>query len=152
MENETKETGLIQSFKALEKNSQTKKEMFTNIQDEKLIFNLENNVDFRLNDCKGERIKMKAVMFKKFTSPLEEPVVDTITGDIIKENETKFVTIIIDDQNKSYVTGSKTFGFDMQKYVLTFGTEKMESEGVDIEICDKPIKNSPNKALSFKLV
>ena len=152
MENETKETGLIQSFKALEKNSQTKKEMFTNIQDEKLIFNLENNVDFKLNDCKGERIKMKAVMFKKFTTPLEEPVVDTITGDIIKENETKFVTIIIDDQNKSYVTGSKTFGFDMQKYVLTFGTEKMESEGVDIEICDKPIKNSPNKALSFKLV
>ena len=152
MENETKETGLIQSFKALEKNSQTKKEMYTNITDEKLIFNLENNVDFRLNECKGEKIKMKAVMFKKFTTPLDEPIVDSITGEVIKDSETKFVTIIIDDQNKSYVTGSKTFGFDMQKYVLTFGTDKMESEGVDIEICDKPIKNSPNKALSFKLV
>lgn len=152
MENETNETGMIQSFKALERNSQTKKEMFTNIKDEKLIFNLENNVDFRLNDCKGERIKMKAVMFKKFTSPLDEPVVDTITGDIIKEYETKFVTIIIDDQDKSYVTASKTFGFDMEKYVLTFGTDKMESEGVDIEICEKQVKNSPNKALSFKLV
>lgn len=152
MENETKETGMIQSFKALERNSQTKKEMFTNIKDEKLIFNLENNVDFRLNDCKGERIKMKAVMFKKFTTPLDEPVVDTITGDIIKEYETKFVTIIIDEQNKSYVTASKTFGFDMQKYVLTFGTDKMETEGVDIEICEKQVKNSPNKALSFKLV
>lgn len=151
MENE-KETGLIQSFKALEKNSQTKKEMYTNITDEKLIFNLETNVDFRLNDCKGERIKMKAVMFKKFTSPLEEPIVDTITGDIVKDSETKFVTIIIDDQNKSYVTASKTFGFDMQKYVLTFGTSKMETEGVDIEICEKQVKNSPNKALSFKLV
>lgn len=152
MENETKETGMIQSFKALERNSQTKKEMFTNIQDEKLIFNLENNVDFRLNDCKGEKIKMKAVMFKKFTTPLDEPVVDTITGDIIKEYETKFVTIIIDDSGKSYVTASKTFGFDMQKYVLTFGTDKMEAEGVDIEICEKQVKNSPNKALSFKLV
>lgn len=152
MENEVKETGMIQSFGALERNSKSKKEMYTNIQDEKLIFNLENNVDFRLNECKGEKIRMKAVMFKKYTTPLDEPIVDTITGDIIKENETKFVTIIIDDEGKSYVTGSKTFGFDMQKYVLTFGTEKMESEGVVIEICEKPVKNSPNKALSFKLV
>ncbi len=151
MENETKEVGMIQSFKALQKDSQTKKEMFTNITDEKLIFNLENNVDFRLNDCKGERIKVKAIMFKKFTTPLEEPVTD-VNGEIVKEVETKMVTILIDDQGKSYVTASKTFGFDMQKYVLTFGTEKMESEGVDIEIVEKAVRNSANKALSFKLV
>lgn len=149
MENEEK--GLIQSFNALRKDSQTKKEMFTNITDEKTIFNLENNVDFRLNDCKGERIKVKAIMFKKFTTPLDEPVVD-VNGEVVKEAETKMVTILIDDQGKSYVTASKTFGFDMQKYVLTFGTEKMESEGVDIEICEKQVKNSPNKALSFQLV
>lgn len=151
MENETKEVGMIQSFKALQKDSQTKKEMFTNITDEKLIFNLENNVDFRLNDCKGERIKVKAIMFKKFTTPLEEPITD-VNGEIVKEVETKMVTILIDDQGKSYVTASKTFGFDMQKYVLTFGTEKMESEGVDIEIVEKAVRNSANKALSFKLV
>lgn len=151
MEENSKELGMIQSFKALQKDSQTKKEMFTNITDEKLIFNLENNVDFRLNECKGERIKVKAIMFKKFTTPLDEPVTDA-NGEIVKEYETKFVTILVDDQNKSYVTASKTFGFDMQKYVLTFGTEKMESEGVDIEICEKAVKNSANKALSFKLV
>lgn len=151
MEENTKELGMIQSFKALQKDSQTKKEMFTNITDEKLIFNLENNVDFRLNECKGERIKVKAIMFKKFTTPLEEPVTD-VNGEIVKEYETKMVTILIDDQNKSYVTASKTFGFDMQKYVLTFGTDKMESEGVDIEIVEKAVKNSANKALSFKLV
>lgn len=151
MEENSKELGMIQSFKALQKDSQTKKEMFTNITDEKLIFNLENNVDFRLNECKGERIKVKAIMFKKFTTPLDEPVTD-VNGEIVKEYETKFVTILVDDQNKSYVTASKTFGFDMQKYVLTFGTEKMESEGVDIEICEKAVKNSANKALSFKLV
>lgn len=149
MENEEK--GLIQSFNALRKDSQTKKEMFTNITDEKVIFNLENNVDYRINDCKGERIKVKAIMFKKFTTPLDEPVVD-VNGEVVKEFDTKMVTILIDDQNKSYVTASKTFGFDMQKYVLTFGTEKMESEGVDIEICEKQVKNSPNKALSFQLV
>lgn len=149
MENEEK--GLIQSFNALRKDSQTKKEMFTNITDEKTIFNLENNVDYRINDCKGQRIKVKAIMFKKFTTPLDEPVVD-VNGEVVKEAETKMVTILIDDQGKSYVTASKTFGFDMQKYVLTFGTEKMESEGVDIEICEKQVKNSPNKALSFQLV
>lgn len=151
MEENSKELGMIQSFKALQKDSQTKKEMFTNITDEKLIFNLENNVDFRLNECKGERIKVKAIMFKKFTTPLEEPITD-VNGEIVKEYESKMVTILVDDQGKSYVTASKTFGFDMQKYVLTFGTEKMESEGVDIEICEKAVKNSANKALSFKLV
>lgn len=151
MEENSKELGLVKGFNALQKDTQTKKEMFTNITDEKTIFNLENNVDFRLNDCKGERIKVKAIMFKKFTTPLDEPITD-VNGEIIKESETKMVTILIDDQNKSYVTASKTFGFDMQKYVLTFGTEKMESEGVDIEICEKAVKNSANKALSFKLV
>lgn len=151
MENETKELGMVKGFNALQKDTQTKKEMFTNITDEKLIFNLENNVDFRLNDCKGERIKVKAIMFKKFTTPLEEPITD-VNGEIVKEYETKMVTILIDDQGKSYVTASKTFGFDMQKYVLTFGTEKMEAEGVDIEIVEKAVKNSANKALSFKLV
>ena len=151
MEENSKELGLVKGFNALQKDTQTKKEMFTNITDEKTIFNLENNVDFRLNDCKGERIKVKAIMFKKFTTPLDEPITD-VNGEIIKESETKMVTILIDDQGKSYVTASKTFGFDMQKYVLTFGTEKMESEGVDIEICEKAVKNSANKALSFKLV
>ena len=108
MEENSKELGLVKGFNALQKDTQTKKEMFTNITDEKLIFNLENNVDFRLNDCKGERIKVKSIMFKKFTTPLDEPITD-VNGEIVKEYETKFVTILIDDQGKSYVTASKLF-------------------------------------------
>lgn len=151
MENEVKETGLITGLGELTNNSKTRKTIQTNITDEKTIFNLETNVDFKINDCKGEKIKMKKVMFKTFETPLDEPIVD-VNGEVIKEFERKIVTIIIDDEGKSYVTASKTFAFDLKKYIATFGDEKMIVEGVDIEICEKQIPNSPNKALSFKLV
>ena len=151
MENEVKETGLITGFNELSTNSKTRKSIQTNITDEKTIFNLETNVDFRINDCKGERIKVKNVMFKTFETPLDEPVLDS-NGEIIKEVERKVVTILIDNEGKSYVTASKTFAFDMKKYIATFGDEKMLNEGTEIEICEKQIPNSSNKALSFKLV
>lgn len=151
MENETKETGLITGFGELVNNSKTRKSIQTNITDEKTIFNLENNVDFRINDCKGEKINVRNVMFKTYETPLDEPVVDSF-GEVIKDVERKIVTILIDNEGKSYVTASKTFAFDLRKYIATFGDSKMLNEGVTIEICDKQIPNSPNKALSFKLV
>lgn len=149
--NEVKETGLITGLGGLVNNSKTRKTIETNITDEKQIFNLENTVDYRINDCKGEKIRVKRVMFKTYETPLDEPVVD-VNGEVVKEYDRKIVTILIDDEGKSYVTASKTFAFDLRKYIATFGDDKMLVEGVEIEICEKPVANSANKALSFKLV
>ena len=127
------------------------REVFTTLNDEKVIFNLEDNCDFKVNDCKGEKIRVKDVLIKKIQKKLKKPVIDEETGEVLKEYETSLVTILIDEQGKSYVTASKSFGFKFINYINTFGVESIK-KGLEIEITERAVKNSNNKALSFVLV
>ena len=151
---QTEEKGLTQvkGFGELETKSKTKCYIQTNITDQKKIFNLESNIDYKINDCKGELIRVKQVLVKTYEKPLAEPVIDEETGEIVKDKEIKRVTILIDDNGKSYVTGSSTFTLAMLKYINMFGLKKMETEGVEIKITETAVKNSGNKALNFELV
>lgn len=133
------------------KASETK--VFTTLdlnKDKKKIFNLENNCDFKLNDCKGQSIRVVDVMIKSIQKKLAEPIVDEESGEV-KEFEFKKVCILIDDQNKSYVTASKLFTLQMARYLEMFGIESVK-EGLEIRIIEKPIKNSNNKSLGFELL
>ena len=133
------------------KASETK--VFTTLdlnKDKKKIFNLENNCDFKLNDCKGQSIRVVDVMIKSIQKKLAEPIVDEETGEV-KEFEFKKVCILIDDQGKSYVTASKLFTLQMARYLEMFGIESVK-EGLEIRILEKPIKNSNNKSLGFELL
>lgn len=153
MEEEKRENeGLIvQDFGQMQRNTNTKRQIFTNITDQKKIFNLETNCDYKINDCKGEKIRVKEVLIKVIEKDMKEPIVDEETGEIIKDKEFKMVTILIDDNNKSYVTGSKIFTMQMRDYINMFGLESFEN-GLEIKICERSIKNSSNKALGFELV
>lgn len=154
MEGEIKETGIstrVTGFGIRKSNSKTEINIETNITDEKKIFNLDSHVDAKLNDCKGELIRVKEVLMKTFVKPLEEPEVDVTTGEI-RDREIKRVTILIDDNGKSYVTASKSFALQLRRYIEMFGTATMENEGLEIKIIEVPVKNSNNKALGFELV
>lgn len=142
----------VSGFNEVTTNSQTKCNIETNITDEKKIFNLDSHVDQKINDCKGEMIRVKQVLIKTFTKPLKEPVIDEDTGEILKDREIKRVCILIDDNNVSYVTGSSMFTMQMLKYIRMFGTKTMEEEGLEIKIIETPVKNSSNKALGFELI
>ena len=122
---------------------------FTNITDGKMLFNLENNVDNKINDCVGETIRVVNYLIKVITTP-QEPVVNDETGELEEKTENKRITILVDSEGKSYVTASKMFGYDFTKLVATgiFASE----EYVDIKINKKSVKNSSNQALSFELV
>lgn len=140
----------VSGFGEMAQKSKTKKQIFTNIQDQKKIFNLENSeCDYKLNDCKDEVIRVKEVMIKKFEKPLAEPEIDSATGEILKDKEIKMVTILIDEAGKSYVTASKMFSIQMSNYIQMFGINK---DGFEIKITDRAIKGSSNKALGFELV
>lgn len=157
MENEEmkkEETGMttVSGFNQMTPNSKTKCNIQTNITDEKKVFNLESSVDYKLNECVGETLRVKQVLIKTFEKPLAEPIVDEETGEIVKDKEIKRVCILIDDNEKSYVTGSSIFTLQMLKYINMFGTQKMETEGLEIEIIKTAVKNSANKALGFKLL
>ena len=148
-----KETGLmIKDFNEMENvSSRSKTNVFTTITDNKTIFNLENTCDYKVNDCKGEVIRVKDVLIKVIETPLAEPEVNEETGEVIRDTEYKKVCILIDDEGKSYVTGSKMFTNQMIRYINMFGIQDIE-EGLEIRIVERAVKNSANKALGFELV
>lgn len=147
---EGEETALatIQDFSAMAKRTNTKMKVFTNIIDQKKIFNLDSHVDILLNDCEGELIRVKEVLIKRYEKPMKEPVIDEETGEIIKDKEISMACILIDDNNKSYATGSKVFTIQMMRYLDMFD---ITPEGFEIKIV-KNKQASGNKALGFELV
>lgn len=152
-EENVKETGLmIKDFNEMENvSSRSKTNVFTTITDNKTIFNLENTCDYKLNDCKGEVIRVKDVLIKVIETPMAEPEVSEETGEVVRDTEYKKVCILIDDEGKSYVTGSKMFTNQMIRYINMFGIQDIE-EGLEIRIVERAVKNSANKALGFELV
>lgn len=149
-ENESQDL-IVKDFSKIGSKRKSKQEIFTNIEDKKTIFNLDTNIDYRINDCKGEVLRVKQIMIKRFMKELEEPIVNPVTGEI-KDKEIKIVTILIDDNNKSYVTGSKQFGLQFIRYIEMFGIDEIESEGLEIRIIEKQVSNSNNKALGFEII
>lgn len=153
MKEEVKETGLmIKDFGQMESyTSKSKTNIFTTITDATTIFNLTNNeADYRLNDCKGETIRVVDVLIKTIETPLAEPEVDE-AGNVIKDKEYKKVCILMDDAGKSYVTGSKMFTNEMISYIGMFGIQSVQN-GLEIKIIERSVKGSSNKALGFELV
>lgn len=146
------ETGLmIKDFGEMENTSgRSQTKVFTTITDPKVIFNLENTTDYKINDCKGETIRVKDVLIKVIETPLAEPEVNEETGET-RDKEYKKVCILIDDNGKSYVTGSKMFTNQMMRFINMFGIKVIE-DGLEIKIVEKSVKNSSNKALGFELV
>ena len=149
---EVKETGLmIKDFNEMENyTSRSKTNIFTTITDNITIFNLDNGCDYKLNDCKGETLRVCDILIKTIETPLAEPEVDE-NGEVVKDKEYKKVCILIDDEGKSYVTGSKMFTNEMIRYIGMFGIQSIE-DGLLIKIVERSVKGSSNKALGFELV
>lgn len=139
---------LIQDFGALNKATSTKAEIFTNISDEKKIFNLNSHIDVLLNDCEGEAIRVKQVLIKRFKKPMKEPIIDEETGEIVKDTETTFSCVLVDDNGKSYATGSKIFTIQLMQYLQMFN---ISDEGFEIKIVKNKTPNG-NKSLGFELL
>lgn len=148
---ETKNNMVVSSINDITNVTRSKTNVFTTIKDNKMLFNLETNVDNKINDCVGETIRVKDILIKLIETPLEEPVLNE-AGEIEREFEYKKITILIDDKNKSYVTASKVFANDFIKYLQMVGMDDFIQNGVDIKIIKKNVRNSSNQALSFELV
>lgn len=145
---EQAQTGIL-SFDDLKSSRQTQMEMITNIDDKKELYNIDNSTpDAMLNDCEGEKIRVKKVLIKRYEKPMKEPVIDEETGEILKDKETSMSIILIDDNGKTYATGSKTFGWQLIRFMCDYKPDL--SEGLEIEITKK--KMNEGKALGFKLL
>lgn len=151
--NEEKDKMIVSGFGTLANTSKTKKKTYTtlDITDVKTLYNLDNkDCDFKINDCVGQSIRVVDVVIKEFERDLEEPIVDE-NGEIVQDKERKMVTILIDDQNQSYVTASKIFTLQMKRFIETFGVNVIKN-GLEIKIVNKKVKDSNNKSLGFELI
>lgn len=144
---ENEEVSLVQSFRELGKRTNTKSQIFTNVTDKKKLFNTESHVDNLLNECEGELIRVKEVIIKRYEKPLKTPEIDEETGEVIKDKEITMACILIDDNNKSYATGSKIFTIQMMKYIEMFG---IDEKGFEIKIIKT--KQEKGKSLGFEVV
>lgn len=143
---------VVTGFEGLGGNSNTKTQVITNITDEKQLFNLGNKVDVMLNDCEGETIRVKKVLIKRYEKPLDPPQIDEETGEIMKDKEITMSCVLVDDDGKSYATGSKVFTIDLMRYLQIKANSGRQNESFDIKIIKKKVGDRGNKALSFELV
>lgn len=142
----------ISDFGGIGRNSSTKTQVFTNITDRKKLFNLENKVDEMLNDCVDEMIRVKDVLIKTYEKPMKEPIIDEETGEILKDKEYSMSCVIVDDNGKSYATGSKMFTLQLMRFLQMEEQLGEKPETFDIKIIKKKVGENGNKALSFELV
>lgn len=142
----------VMGFDELGRKTNTKTEVITNIKDSKKLFNLENNVDTLLNDCEGETIRVKEVLIKRYEKPLKEPIINEDTGEVLKDKEISMSCVIVDDEGKSYATGSKVFAIQLMRYLKVYAKSENAGQAFDIKIIKKKYGEKGNKALSFELV
>lgn len=128
---------VIKGFGELNNIRKSKQSIYTSISDEKKIFNLLNTeCDLKLNDCENKIINVKDVLIKVIETPSENDEV------IFKK-----ITILIDNEGKSYVSASKMFANQLMDYL-----QNDINKEFTIKIIKRSVKNSPNKALGFELV
>ena len=150
---EVKNEMVVSGFNGIQATTNTERKYYTTIDlnDTKKLYNLDNGeVDYKLNDCEGQTIRVVDVLIKEFTHELEEPIVNDQTGELI-DTETNKVCILIDDQDKTYVTASKIFTNQMKRFINTFGVDTIKA-GLEIRIIKRKVKDSGNKALAFELI
>lgn len=152
-ENKNQETGMVVTgMKGMQEGNQnSNQKIFTTITDKKILFNLDSHCDFKINDIIGSKIVVTDFLCKVIEKNLKEPVVNEETGEI-KDKEYVMITILIDQEGKSYVTASKSFYFQFKKLCGFFENEEELKAGIPIKIINVPVKNSSNKALGFELV
>lgn len=143
---------IINDVNEMKKNSNTKCKIFTNITDNKKLFNLNSKVDVLLNDCEDEIINVKEVLIKTYEKKMKNPEIDEETGEIIKDKEVSMSCILVDDNNKSYATGSKVFSIQFMNYLQMFGLDELSKNGVMIRVVKAKRGDSNNKSLTFELV
>lgn len=109
--------------------------------EKKKLFNALENCDLLLNDCVGQKIKIKDLYIEGYANEDEE------SGEV----KTKYRTIIFDEDGQTYATGSYGIYNILNKIVAIYGLPNTWAEPVEVEVIKKPTKDG-KQSLSLKLV
>ena len=143
MENEKQEQGLIvKDFSEMGVSQRSKQSVYTTIQDERVLFNLQSATDYKLNDCKGETIRVKGLFMKFIEKPLEKPEVNEETGEL---DGYKYRTILFGDDGKTYASGAYGIYNTVAKILSIYGVETLHDKGLKVEIAKGTTKGNKTR-------
>ena len=109
-----------------------------------LILATQDECDFYIKDCVGKVINTYGV----FITEREVENVNEETGEVIKYN--KHVTILFDENGKSYVTGSNAFYMSLDLIMKVKGYPTEENP-LRLEVVEKDAKEKGHKYLKVRL-
>lgn len=138
----------VQGFDKPSVQAGTRQYINSTISDPKVLFNLNDHIDHKLNDFEGKEINLVDVVVKSYERDIPERL-NEFTGEL-ETIDRSIVTIILDDTGTSYVTASKMFAMRVIELVRTFGIENVH-KGIKIRITKTPHKNG-NKKLGFEIL
>lgn len=134
------------------------KKLESTLQDKKFLFNLNDKVDYKLDDKENEEIIVKDIVIKTYVKEAidektKELKYNNKTGEVLTEKT--IVTILIDENKKSYVTASKFFANRIKQLIEGYGNNMQElradlDKGIKIKIIKNEMPDNKNhRYLSF---
>lgn len=109
--------------------------------EKKKLFNALENCDVLLNDCVGQKIKIKDIYVEK------RKVVDETTGEI----KSKYRSILFDENGQTYATGSYGIANVLYKIIQIYGFPTTWEKPLEVEVAKRPIGNG-KQTLTLKLI
>lgn len=109
-----------------------------------LILATQDECDYYIKDFVGKVIKTTGI----FITEREVENVNEETGEVVKYN--KHVTILFDENGKSYVTGSNAFYMSLDLIMRVKGYPT-EDKPMNLEIVEKDAKEKGHKYLKVRL-
>lgn len=110
-------------------------------EDKKKLFNALETCDQLLNNCVGQKIKIKDIYVEQYLKQDEES----------EEATTHYRTILFADDDKTYVSTSYGIYNTLRKIIGVYGTPDTWTEPVEVEVAKRPLGNGKS-VLTFKLV
>lgn len=111
-------------------------------EDRKKLYNLLGNCDFRIADKLNTEIALKDVLIQKFNN------VDDETGTI----EEKYRVILIDEDGKTYASGSKGLYRSLGQLLAIMGEPATWSEPIKIKVVETNLRNNAGKTYVIKTI
>lgn len=152
LEEEAQETGMtiVEGFDKPISKTGTSKKIQTTITDSKVLFNLEDHIDCKLNDMEGKEIDVTDVVIKTYEKDIPEKL-NEYTGEL-ETKERSIVTILLDKTGTSYVTASKLFAMRMIQLMQMTNIDDLHNKGIKIRITKTKHGETGNKKLGFEIV
>lgn len=111
------------------------------VEEKKKLFNALENCDNLLNDCVGQKIKIKDIYIEQYLAKVDDD----------DEGKIKYRTILFAEDGKTFVSTSYGIYNVLKKICSIYGYPETWTEPIEVEVAKRPMGNGKS-LLTLKLV